>query len=250
MPRVVPSLVVAAIDSIFPAAAHGQDPGNIGAEYAGRLQAIVRLVAEVPAELLTVSGSDYMSLVTETELLKNKIDMWTSRGPTGAVTGTAVTAIRRVLQLCPDEAPTPTTSSILFVRPDELRASIRLDISSAFAGLHSGEWKAATVLGGAAIEALLLWAIETRKSAGIALPSTVPKTPLDRWNLTEYIAAASDIGLIQVQTRTLAEQVRDFRNLIHPGRAARTAMQCSRATTLAALSALDFVVADLTKAFT
>jgi hypothetical protein len=54
--------------------------------------------------------------------------------------------LRRIMKKCPDEAPSPTTSSLPFVTSVDLRDSIRLDISSAFVGLHSGEWKTATVL--------------------------------------------------------------------------------------------------------
>lgn len=249
MPRVVPSQVVEAIDVVFPTAARGEDLGGIGFIYGGKLLGLVRLVEEVPAELLTVSGSDYSTLISMKELIKFRVQMWISRGGSDNLTGSAVSELRRIMKLCPDEAPSPTTASLSFVTSVDLRNSIRLDVSSAFAGLHSGEWKTATVLAGSAIEALLLWAIEEKQAAGAGLPASAPTKPLGRWDLSDYVTVSADMGLIETQVKSLTDLVRDFRNLIHPGRVRRTAMKCSRATALAALSGLEFVVADLQKAF-
>jgi hypothetical protein len=44
-----------------------------------------------------------------------------------------------------------------FIPDQDLRDSIRRDICAANQALHNGKWKAATVLAGAAIEALLHW---------------------------------------------------------------------------------------------
>jgi hypothetical protein len=44
---------------------------------------------------------------------------------------------------------------------------------------------------------------------------------------------------------TQADLARDFRNLIHPGRAQRTGADCDRGTALTALAAIELVVRDL-----
>jgi len=64
-----------------------------------------------------------------------------------------------LLKLCPDEAPHSNVNALAFITPSAWRDQLRLDLSSAHHALVSGEWKAATVLGGSLIEALLLWAI-------------------------------------------------------------------------------------------
>jgi len=60
---------------------------------------------------------------------------------------------------------------------------------------------------------------------------------------------AQQLSLIEKETAIQARQCQDFRNLIHPGRALRLKLKCDRATSLAALAAVDFVVRDLTTQF-
>jgi hypothetical protein len=57
-----------------------------------------------------------------------------------------------------------------------------------------------------------------------------PNPDLDHWELTHFIEAASELKLLQPDTSNAARLARNFRNLIHPGRAARLAQSCNRAT--------------------
>jgi len=115
------------------------------------------------------------------------------------------------------------------------------------------------VLAGSAIEALLLWALHqheqqhpgTRQTAVTALITNgtlnaPPHTNLERWDLHEYARIAAHLGLIEPETFTLCDLARNFRNLIHPGRAARLGQNCDRSTALAALAAVEAVARDLT----
>jgi hypothetical protein len=144
---------------------------------------------------------------------------------------------------------------LIFISDGELRDSIRLDISSANRDLVSHEYKGATVLAGSATEALLLWAIQDREKQTVAtartklvsakvLSSSVSADP-ERWSLIELIEVASELGLIEQNTAQQARLGKDFRNLIHPGRAARLGQVCDRATALSALAAVEHIVRDL-----
>jgi len=73
-----------------------------------------------------------------------------------------------------------------------------------------------------------------------------PHANPERWDLHEYIEVAAHLGIIEPETATQARQARNFRNLIHPGRAIRLGQKADRATALAALAAVEFVVRDLT----
>jgi hypothetical protein len=93
--------------------------------------------------------------------------------------------------------------------------------------MRNGEWKAATVLGGSLIEALLLWAVargdlEARKAAVARAAERVPfKQPdpekPESWDLIHYIEVARELGEISESTASEARLAKDFRNLIHPG---------------------------------
>jgi hypothetical protein len=163
------------------------------------------------------------------------------------------------LKLCPDESPSPATVALAFISDTALRDSIRLDIGAADRDLINGEWKGATVLAGAATEALLLWAIqeEERKSAGAILSAIsklkaagtlkpLPKAAdIERWRLIDLIEVAREMRLIEEDTAQQAGLGKNFRNLIHPGRVARLGQSCGRGTALAALAAVELVVRDL-----
>ena len=60
-----------------------------------------------------------------------------------------------------------TTTELVFIPDAGLREGLRLDISTANQALANGEWKAATVLAGSVVEALLLWAVDQQLPAAI-----------------------------------------------------------------------------------
>lgn len=169
----------------------------------------------------------------------------------------AVTIIRRSLAKCPDEFPPPTTTELLFIKDVALRDNIRRDLGAANRALGNAEWKAATVLAGAAIEALLHWRLREPLPGPSAVKAAVtaliasgaiskPDKNIDRWELSHFIEVASHLNFIGADTRNAAQLARNFRNLIHPGRASRLAQSCDRATALSAIGALEHVIRDLT----
>jgi hypothetical protein len=90
--------------------------------------------------------------------------------------------------------------------------------------------------------AYLVWGLfASRFSAGSAAMSKnrlkkEPKPDLDGWGLQEFIEVAGELKVIKPATVAAANLARDFRNLIHPGAAARRAEVCDRATALSALA--------------
>jgi hypothetical protein len=247
MTRVVPSQVVALIDQLFPAAQNTPDFPVYSAS-AGALSAIVILAKEIPGELLSISGQDYSDLIHGMESLSQRVQKWNLRGgdePPPRIRGKSpIVVIRDALAKCPDQRPSPQTTELPFICDDTLRDSIRLDISSANEGLHTGQWKASTVLAGAALEALLLWATQ-RDPAALSKLSEKPGGAPERWGLEQYIDVADRLGIVKESTVKQAKLAQGFRNLIHPGRAQRTAEVCDRGTALTALAAVELVVRDL-----
>ena len=118
------------------------------------------------------------------------------------------------------------------------------------------EWKAATVLAGAAIEALLLWRLAaqppTNAQINAAISSVVtngnlrkqPDSDRERWSLSEFVEVARELKIIKDKTVSAARLCNSYRNLIHPGRALRLGEQCNRGTALLAVAALELVVSD------
>jgi len=137
-----------------------------------------------------------------------------------------------------------------FINDAEFRRTLLVDLDAARSALNNGEWKAATVLGGALVEALLLWAIqkqEQSKIEGAFAARKLQKKSLDplNWGLHEYVEVAEQLALISPETAKQARLARDFRNLIHPGRTIRSQQTCNRGTALATNAAVELVSLDL-----
>jgi hypothetical protein len=169
----------------------------------------------------------------------------------------ALATVRLLLRCCPDETILSTVSTLTFLKDTELIQSIQLDISSAEASFNGGEWKPATVMAGAALESLLLWAVmqhtEAERTLAIKeqnlgkLDAAHPES--SAWGLAKYIPVAEQLKAILPRTAQQARLAQDFRNLIHPGRQIRLQMTCDRGAARAALAAVDLTIRDLEACF-
>jgi hypothetical protein len=259
----MPSQVVQTIDALFPHAARGGGAGELQAGHSPQLTGIVSLVKAIPPELISVSTDDYAEFVLAISTIEYHLSVWISRGNVGSMSlvhkSDAISVLRRVLAKCSDEFPPPATTELLFIRDDALRDSIRRDLGAADRAFRNSEWKAATVLAGAAIEALLLWKLQepprtstevldaAKKLAAAATPKRrEPRNDINNWGLEDYIPVAEHFTILKGDTPTAVRLAQNFRNLIHPGRAIRRQQTCDRATAHSALGALDHVIRDLT----
>jgi hypothetical protein len=246
MPRIVPSQIVALIDQNL--SDRQSSRLSMGHTNVAGLTAIAHLIDDLPSELLTISGSDYSDLVCGVEAIRNSVAFWQHKGVgeigIAGIRGKNILLIlREALVKCPDQVPSPATAELAFITDVPLRDSIRLDISTATNALHNGDWKATTVLAGSAAEALLLWAITS--APGLSTLADKPKKAPDEWSLGDHLTVAMSLKLIKDGTEKITNLAKDFRNLIHPGRARRLGEVCDRATALTALAAVECIVRDL-----
>jgi hypothetical protein len=261
MPRVVPSQVVAFITNLWPTS---RDINNLHRGQAGQLSGLVDLVDQIPGELLTMDTGAYTLFICGKAHIRQKLLTWAS-DPTrghelgqmpGAPPKNPVTEILAGLAQCPDESPAHATSALNFIADADLRRNLLNDIAAVTRALSNSEWKAATVLAGSTIEALLLWSLSQRPPADITAAITAlgasgeltrqPDPNLERWDLHEFTEVAAKLTVIKPDTATETRLARQFRNLIHPGRAQRLGQKCDRGTALSSVAALDHVVRDLT----
>lgn len=255
MARVVPSQVVAVIDKMFPDLNKQENAITLSCNHSYQVIAIATLTDQIPQELITLNPDDYAVYVMSLAAIKNAIQIWTIRG--NVSTGNLeklpglgklnpVTHLRRSLEKCPDDFPAEPTATLLFITDSDLRDSIRIDISTAEQALNNGEWKASTILAGSAIEALLLWKLQQENPEtirGKITPLNIAN--LEEWGLHNLLEAAYKGGLINEKTYNQTMLAKDFRNLIHPGRAKRLQQKCTRATALVALASLALVVENM-----
>lgn len=263
MPRALPSDAVKLIDAVFPWAASGPPNTRFLVTYANApgISGLLQLIERLPEETLQLSAEEYSRAVWAIASLKHVAGR-IEAGHTSAGGGwplpsfgteDAITLLRRLLSKCPDEGIRSSTSGLEFINDEGLRDALRQDISSTEHALNTGQWKAATVLAGSVVEALLLWNVkgagDARRESAVQAAKTNLKLsggPDDR-GLDQYIRIARELGDISQETGDQARLTKDFRNLIHPGREFRKQMRCDRGTAHAAFAALNLVIADLEK---
>ncbi|MBF6568776.1 MAG: hypothetical protein IVW54_07870 [Candidatus Binataceae bacterium] len=226
-----------------------------------RIAAVVDLAERLPESTLRFTAAEYRDFLWALANLRH-LARRLERGVNSAGGGwpwppvenqNPVTRVWMLLRQCPDEGIESSTSGLEFLWDEDLRLSIRLDISSSEMALNNGQWKAATVLAGSALEALLLWSFTRngspqRRSAvqGARKKLDLSGNPYE-WGLGKYIGMTLELGDISEQTAKQARLAQDFRNLIHPGREIRNQMRCDRGTAHAAFAALHLAIADLEK---
>jgi hypothetical protein len=260
MTRVVPSQIVETIDRLFTGESKGAGTASLTHERLFHLQGVVGLLRQLPGELLAVSPAEFADLTVATAAIEWTIARSRAHWPMSLqpVSGEDVIhTVRRVLSNCPDESPPAGTAKLSFIADQQIRESMRLEIGAVNSALQNGEWKAATVLGGAAIEALLHWKLSPPQTTQAVLANAatsvvssgrlrkVPPADFDQWRLIEFIAVARELGFIEEATFKQSDTARDYRNLIHPGYASRSKQACSRATALAVVSGLEHIIGDL-----
>ena len=262
MRRVVPSQVREYIQAVF---RNKIDPEwNVAKDDSAQLAGLLSVCTGLPDELLT--GPDYPKYIVALELIRHQLGEWhhkdypqTSPTLPHVFGKNPLSIIYIFVEQCADEFPSPSTTTLAFIADAELRDSVRLDISAANRDLENHEYKGATVLAGSATEALLLWAINEqesrqngaiRKAAADAVQAKrLSKQPVgtpEEWGLSSLIEVALSLKCIRDKTAEQARLGKNFRNLIHPGRAKRLQTTCDRGTAFAALAAVELVVRDLT----
>ena len=255
MPRVVPSQIVALIHKFY-ANISDDDQFALNDTQLPQLTAILELIDRMPSEFLTLSAERFSLFMFSCQVLRTYAERYMGMDRRTASPGTPVvkklraldmkspiTFLRDCLADCPDEFPSEFTSELAFMELDsEYRGRLRVDMGSMEQALRNAEWKAATVLAGALLEALLLWAIQKKRQQ-----SEAKSTEMLAWHLPDYIKEALELKLITPDTSKQCELAKDFRNLIHPGRAIRLNQECKRGTALSAVAAVELVVEDLSR---
>jgi len=265
MARVVPSDVVALIDLQF---SHFKDNP---ASYVDRQQhfkvvPIMRLLEQVPDNLIQLTVRDYTDYLIAVSIIRNGFNMDGDTGGDGIPidtpghTGTnALSLLRSLLAKCPDQAPDSSIKALSFIADSNYEESLRIDISTAHTALRNGEWKAAAVMAGSVVESLLLRAILFEKknntsafnaavnAFNVAVNGRSLKTdPTHRsWSLEPFTDVSKELRIIPVKPADQCHAMRDFRNLIHPGKVERTGTRPSRGSAFVAVGAMELVIEAL-----
>jgi hypothetical protein len=259
MRRIVPSQICAFIERMFPEHLAHDPNARLDSGNAAALLALVEMLDAIPDELLPDDIGDLERILAAKHAVSASVQKWGLGGGHYlrniiGYNDAPLPMIHAALVKCPDQRPSKGSTRLDFLRDPALAESIENDEVAAGRALANGDWKGATVLAAAAIEALLLACLQqARVFARLTTMPGAPKTPGDmegeRWGLHQLTLAASAAGVLHANTVKQVELAKDFRNLIHTGRAHRIGQRCDRGTAYGALAALDLTVEDVRKHF-
>ncbi len=269
MDHVLPSDVVQVIDEEFPITLGLTPPSSSsqvateGYRAASMLQGILELIRRVPEEFVTIDSKDRARLILASISLEQAAEFaHQNRHPVAwprlKDNTPCLDVVREVLKKCSDEAPSQSTTGLEFIEDHEFRKALLIDLGSTERAVSGNEWKAATVLAGSIIEALLLWAIQQHKlvDRSEAMKRAVKSKRLTKalqvndltaweWSLHPYIEVAYELGEIKEHTANPCREAKYYRNLIHPAAAEREKEQCTRGKAHGALGAVYSTIEDL-----
>jgi hypothetical protein len=246
MPRFLPSQIAQAIDQMFGPSRNEIDARMITAQYRTEVQTLLYLLDEVPRELIDLPSQEYLEFSRCRAELATTLARWNVGDDAyraKSVGGKdAVERIRRLIKQCQDQLP-PAEPELPFIKDLDARFSIEERVHAAWTDFGVREWMGATVFAGAALEALLLWALKQRND----VPGRTKKIALDELHLADLITHAVKGNLIGPETEGQARLAKDARNLIHPGVTARSGLSCTKSTALTALAGVHRVIDDLSR---
>lgn len=149
----------------------------------------------------------------------NRHDPWTLKT-------THVSRIYEILGKCPPELEPVADDRLKWIQDSALRKNLARDVDSLTNLLAHREAKAATVLAGSVVEALLLHQVERHaglaallesKREGAPPNSRWRKEPAD-WGLELLLQACSALDVLSDAEHKACASLQQYRNLIHPGK--------------------------------
>jgi len=116
----------------------------------------------------------------------------------------------------PGESAVTEHEEFLFVKDAPVREILKRDYQEVQRGFIAANWKSVLILSGGIIEAILLDSLK-RVEVRARASKEAPKEALERWELADLIKVAADPKLVSAELDGLANAVRGYRNLVHPG---------------------------------
>jgi hypothetical protein len=260
----LPSEIVSAIEQFFPwVLREGSAPLQmvLNDEHYPKLATIAELIERIPDALIRLQGAEMAEFIFIRFAIEDALELYrrqrempmreqglirraelTGLGAFGSKN--PILALWMHLSRFPDTIPVEGTAELPFFSDTELRKVLASEISDVSESIAGREWKAATVLGGAVLEAILYWSVSGMPVERTALKSK-PAKAIEKWKLAELIDVARDLDIITEATQKLAHLARDARNLVHPAAVQRERRDCDKATSQTVAAAIEAVVRDI-----
>ncbi len=245
MPDVIPRQIIEAINVMF-------GPLNELEPIRHYKQAEVRtllgLLDQLPAALIALPFHKYLEFERARAALATVLPRWnsgeTTLGP-GVGGRNPVAVLAHLLAECANELP-PPEPEFPFITDEDTRLGIEDRTRGAWVNFNAREWLGATTSAAVALEAVLLWEVKRLRNSAIEGARKKSEKNPDDMVLADLIDEACNQEAVSDGAARQAHLARDARNLIHPGKVARSGTACDKATALAAFAGLYRVASELT----
>ncbi len=134
-----------------------------------------------------------------------------------------------------------------FIKDQGLRKVLERDGLETQATLAGGHWKSTIILAGGVLEAILMDRLLYEPSALTAVNAPKKKKNVTEWTLNELILVALELQSVNASVANLSHAVREFRNLVHPGKELREKLVFGKEEARIALEVLKILVRDMAK---
>ncbi|HYW47010.1 MAG TPA: hypothetical protein VE959_29355 [Bryobacteraceae bacterium] len=142
-------------------------------------------------------------------------------------------------------APPIEPMDFSFIQDARLRGVLQRDSLELQQVFQAGYWKSAIILAGGAIEAILTGVLLANPETFSAAAAPKKKNDITRWSLDELIRVALELNTVNGAVGRLSHSVREYRNLVHPGREIRENLAFGREEAAIAMEVLKILVREL-----
>jgi len=133
-----------------------------------------------------------------------------------------------------------------FITSAKLRSIAARDWDECQRAFRSKCWKSVLILAGGLVETILLSQLARRKKRVLKTKAASgASADLTRWELSRLIRAARELKIVPPAAETLAEPLRQYRNLAHPGNELREKLKFGEPDAATAYHALRAILAGV-----
>ena len=161
----------------------------------------------LPPALAPREPSEYTRFLIAIAVMEHQLDVWREKRDSGGslkwlpqIEGYErehpIRPLHDLLAHCPDDVADETEAGLLFIADADDRALLRRDIAAAERTFNQSEFKAATVLAGSVVEALLILRIELVEGGRVV--EAAAKNDLRGRDRTQILDRADLAGLIRL----------------------------------------------------
>jgi hypothetical protein len=126
-----------------------------------------------------------------------------------------------------------------FVNDENFRFSLEKDYQELISSLQAGAWKAAYLLAGSIIEAILI---------DYLLATSLQQTDLLNISLEDAISLCAEKRALSEKTEYIAYTLKSYKNLIHPDRTIRLSENIEEGTAKVAQALVDIITKEISEA--